>query len=890
MRVFELARELNIPSKDLLTRLQGMGYKIDGNFTSLDEKTIAEVKTKMLEPVSRVEDAPAAEGEGEEDDSAESQPRRRRIISASRSGRAKKITESLGMTEPQEEDVKTREAVRQVPEDAPDEAAAAAEAPEAEGEEADAAPTRRLRRRGAEEETAAPEEVAAEAADTVEGETPAPAPEPPALGTLAAVPPPVEEGDTSLRPGGSKRMRNIPLPKPVAEEGAELREPARAGWRDTPRRGEKRRGADDVVPGRGSWRDMRRGRGGGSEAGGGDEEWVRPRRKGQRRKAPKAVDESKHTFNPRQKAIRIGDSIRVADLASAIGIKAADIIRKLMSLEIMATVNDVIDGETAELVAADYEVTVELVQSTTLAQHYEEEPIPAEQRVPRPPIVTIMGHVDHGKTTLLDYIRSTHVASGEAGGITQHIGAYFVESEVGAVTFLDTPGHEAFTSLRQRGANVTDIVILIVAADDGVMPQTVEAIEHAKAAEVPLIVAINKIDRPNAKPDRIKQQLMEYELIAEDFGGDTTVVPLSAATGEGVSNLLEIVHLQSEMLELRSTEEGPARGFVIESNMDRQRGPVGTIIVRRGTLRVGDHFVVGAAYGRVRAMYNDRGEIIEEALPSHPVEILGYNSLPAAGDLLMVVEDEKTARDIAAQKVDEKRAEDAISRRRVHLEDFFNNAPSDEEQGILNIVLKADTQGSLEALRGALLKEGNEKIRVEIIRAGVGGITETDVSLAATSDAIVLGFNVRPGPKAGELSRSEGVDVKTYTIIYELVDDIHAAMQGMLKPISREEVIGQVEVKDVFGTTKEGRIAGGIITEGKLERDAYIRVYRDNVVIHNGTLNSLRRFKDDVKEVQVGQECGFRIANFQDLQQGDLLEAYVRVEEVPTLERAGRSN
>jgi translation initiation factor IF-2 len=621
---------------------------------------------------------------------------------------------------------------------------------------------------------------------------------------------------------------------------------------------------------------------------------VRPRRGGRRRKAitvPRVVaEEPKHTFNPRQKAIRIGETLRVADLAGAIGVKAPELLRKLMALGQMATINDMVDSATAELLAADYDITLEVsTGGPTLDELIKEEEVPEDQLEPRPPIVTIMGHVDHGKTTLLDYIRKSHITAGEAGGITQHIGAYYVQSEAGDIVFLDTPGHEAFTSLRRRGANVTDLVVLIVAADDGVMPQTVEAIEHAKAANVPILVAVNKMDRPNADPDRIKRQLMEHGLVPEEYGGDTVMVPISAATGQGVPQLLELIHLQAELLELRSTRQGRARGHIIESQMDRRRGPVATVLVERGTLRVGDHFVAGSHYGRVRAMLNDRGEAVESVTPSMPVEVLGFNELSRAGDLFAVMEDEHRAKEVADLRAAEQRESETQPPRLVSLEDFLQQSAPGEAQGVLDIVLKADTQGSLEAIRSSLEKEGDARIRVQVIRGGIGGITETDVSLAATSNAVVIGFNVRPETKAADLARAEGVDLKTYTIIYELLDDVHASLQGLLKPTVREEVIGHLEVRDVFSTTKEGRIAGGYVTDGRVERNVPVRVYRDNVVIHTGMLNSLRRFKDDVASVQSGFECGFRIANFNDLRQGDQIEAFMRIEEAPTLERAGRS-
>jgi translation initiation factor IF-2 len=862
MRVFELARELNIPGKELIDRMKALGYKVDGNFNVLDEKTIASVKGKMLEPVSRVEEQAtpeeeAAEGEGEK-------PRKRRIISARRSGEVRKIKESLGMEGPLPEDQKTREEV---------------------------APGRVRVRRAKEGEEPAPEEAAAQPVAAEPG-----AEAPPGLAPEAAAQEPAAESAVG-RPQAPRPVLGIPLPKPVDVEAARAAgRPAGAGedWqalRRARKRGEA--AAPEEAPAS-RWRDVKK-KGKTTSYIADDDEWVKPRRGGARRRrgAPvprPSTEEPRHTFNPRQKAIRIGENIRVADLAGAIGVKAPELLRKLVALGVMATVNDSVDSATAELIAADYEIALEVYTGgPTLEELIGEEEIPAGELVGRPPIVTIMGHVDHGKTTLLDYIRKSHITTGEAGGITQHIGAYYVQSDAGDIVFLDTPGHEAFTSLRRRGANVTDLVVLIVAADDGVMPQTVEAIEHAKAAEVPILVAMNKMDRPNANPDRIKRQLMEHGLVPEEFGGETLVVPISAMSGEGVPQLLELLHLQAELLELRTTLQGRARGHIIESQMDRRRGPVATVLVERGTLRLGDHFVSGDSYGRVRALVNDKGETLDEATPSMPVEVLGFDVLPQAGDLFSVMEDEHAAKEAASMRATQRREAESQQRRLVSLEDFLSQAGPGLREATLNLVLKADTQGSLEAIRSSLEKEGDERIRVAVLRAGVGGITETDVSLAATSNAVVIGFNVRPEAKASDLARADGVDLKMYTIIYELVDDVHAALQGLLKPVVREEVIGHMEVRDVFSTTKDGRIAGGYVTSGRVERNTPVRVYRDDVIIHTGALNSLRRFKDDVASVQSGYECGFRVANFNDLRQGDQIEAFMRVEEAPKLERAGRS-
>jgi translation initiation factor IF-2 len=536
----------------------------------------------------------------------------------------------------------------------------------------------------------------------------------------------------------------------------------------------------------------------------------------------------------------------------------------------------------AELIAAEFNVEVEAATGS-MEDFVREEEIKPEDLLPRPPIVTVMGHVDHGKTSLLDRIRTTDVAAGEAGGITQHIGAYHVKSPAGDVVFLDTPGHEAFTSLRARGANVTDLVILVVAADDGVMPQTVEAIQHAQAAKVPILVAVNKIDRPNADIDRIKRQLMEHQLVPEEYGGETIYVPLSAKTGQGVPQLLEMLHLQADVLDLKAPRVGLARGSVIESKMDRRRGPVATVIVQRGTLSVGDHFVVGNTYGRVRAMFDDRGQPVDKALPSEPVEILGFDELPQAGDPFVVMEEEKLAREIASHRTDVQRGAETAPTRRAHLEDFLQGAAAGEVV-ILNVVLKTDTQGSLEALRMSLGRLGNRKANVNLVRTGIGGITETDVSLAATTNSIVIGFSVRPEAKAQDLAQREGIDVKLYTIIYELIDDVKAALQGMLKPLIREQVIGHLEVRGVFPSPKDGQIIGGFVNDGKLQRNSFFRLFRDNVLVHTGTISSLRRFKDDVSEVQQGFECGLRVMNYTDVRNGDLIEAFIKVEEKQLLD------
>jgi translation initiation factor IF-2 len=837
IRVFELARELNIPGKDLITRMKAMGFTVKGNFDALDDDQVVQIKAKMLEPVTRVEEGAAAAEEG----AAGEQPRKRRIISARRSEEVHKIQESLGISGPLPEDAKTREQVEPLPPKAP------------EPEPVPAAPS----------VEPAPLAAAAAAAAPLPAEIPVSAP-----AALAAQP--VTAPEPPREPLLWKDVRKVEAQK--AAEAAAAAPPAatpvadeRAKWREF-KRPEKRA---HVTP----------------EA----EDWVRsPRRRLHARRAPRVPKLVPEQAAPvRRRKIRLGSSITVSEMAGAIGVKASEIIKKLMQLGVIATINQSIEGTVAELIAAEFNVEVEAA-SADMEELVREEEAKPEDLLPRPPIVTVMGHVDHGKTSLLDRIRASDVAAGEAGGITQHIGAYHVKAPSGDLVFLDTPGHEAFTSLRARGANVTDLVVLVVAADDGVMPQTVEAIQHAKAAQVPILVAVNKIDRPNADVDRVKRQLMEQQLVPEEFGGDTIFVPLSAKTGQGVPQLLEMIQLQAEVLELKAPQVGSARGSVIEARMDRRRGPVATVMVQRGTLAVGDHFVVGHTYGRVRAMFDDRGQVVERATPSIPVEILGFDELPQAGDPFVVMADEKRARELAAHRATLHKGIEAAPPRRAHLEDFLQGAAAGEVV-TLNVVLKADTQGSLEALRGSLEKLSGRKANINLTRTGIGGISESDISLASTTNAIVIGFNVRPEAKAQELAHQEGIDVKQYSIIYELIDDVRAALQGLLKPVIREQVIGHLEVRGVFPSPKDGQIVGGYVTDGKLQRNSFFRLYRDNVVVHTGSIGSLRRFKEDVSEVQQGFECGLRILNYTDVRSGDVIEAFIKVEEKQTLDAVGQA-
>lgn len=578
------------------------------------------------------------------------------------------------------------------------------------------------------------------------------------------------------------------------------------------------------------------------------------------------------------KKISYTDTLTVAELAKKLHREPSEIIKKLFMLGVIATINQELDKDAIELITSEYGVEVEEKVSVDISdlESFITEDSP-ENLSERPPVVTIMGHVDHGKTTLLDSIRHTKVTQGEAGGITQHIGAYQVEINQKKITFLDTPGHAAFTTMRARGAQVTDITILVVAADDGVMPQTVEAINHAKAAGVPIIVAVNKIDKPDANPERVMQELSEYGLIAEDWGGDTIFVPISALTGKGIDQLLEMILLVSEMEELKANPNRNAYGTVIEAKLDKGRGSVATLLVQNGTLKIGDPIVVGNTYGRVRAMVNDRGRRVKEAGPSAAVEITGLNEVPQAGDRFVVLEDEKTARQVGEARSQKALQETRNETARVSLDKLFEQMKQGELKE-LNIIVKADVQGSAEALVASLQKIDVEGAKVNIIHTGVGAITESDIILATASNAIIVGFNVRPNPNAKRMAEEEKVDIRLHRIIYKVIDEIEQAMKGLLDPEYQEKVIGQAEVRTTFKVSKVGTIAGSYVTDGKVTRDSSVRLIRNGIVIFEGEIDSLKRFKDDVKEVSQGYECGITIKNFNDIKEGDIIEAYIMEE------------
>jgi translation initiation factor IF-2 len=598
----------------------------------------------------------------------------------------------------------------------------------------------------------------------------------------------------------------------------------------------------------------------------------RVNRAGQQEPAPPA--------GPRE--VTIPETITVAELANRMARRSVDVIKVLMKNGMMATVNDVVDADTAELVATEYGHTVKRVAESDVLEGLKGGDDTEGARVSRPPVVTVMGHVDHGKTSLLDALRKTDVVAGEAGGITQHIGAYQVTMKNGQrITFLDTPGHAAFTAMRARGAKVTDLVVLVVAADDGVMPQTVEAIAHARAAHVPIIVAVNKIDKGDANPTRVKSELLQHEIQVEDMGGETLAVEVSATKGTNLDKLEEAILLQAELLDLKANPERNAEGAVIEAKLDRGRGPVATVLVQRGTLKVGDIVVAGSEWGRVRLLQNDRGETVESAGPSTPVEVLGLSAAPEAGDELVVVESEARAREVTEYRSRKRREARQATSSRQTLDQLLKTREAGEKR-LLPLVIKADVQGSSEAIQGALAKIGTDEVGVHVLQAGVGAITESDVILAHASGGAIIGFNVRANAQARDRAKRDGVDVRYYNIIYNVVDDVKAALSGLLAPTTREKFLGNAEVLDVFAISKVGKVAGCRITEGVVRRGAKVRLIRDGVVVHEGELATLKRFKDEAREVLAGQECGMSFANYQDIQKGDVIECY----EVETVQRA----
>ncbi|WP_111415224.1 translation initiation factor IF-2 [Billgrantia lactosivorans] len=673
--------------------------------------------------------------------------------------------------------------------------------------------------------------------ELVASEEPAAEPEPPA---------PPKEGRTD--------RRTAPPKKASAKKGRHDRDDDDRGDRE-----ERRRGGGKKV----KRAERRGGRRGSSQSGGGKHGFQKP-------------------TQPIVREVSIPESISVAELADKMSIKANEVIKTMFTMGAAVTINQTIDQDTAAIVVEEMGHKPKLIKDDALETEMLEGISYEGEEITRSPVVTVMGHVDHGKTSLLDYIRKAKVATGEAGGITQHIGAYHVEDEHGGVTFLDTPGHAAFTAMRARGAKATDVVILVVAADDGVMPQTIEAIEHSKAADVPMVVAVNKIDKPSADPDRVKNELSQHGVISEEWGGDTQFVHVSAKTGEGIEDLLEAIQLVSEVLELKAVPEAPGKGVVVESRLDKGRGPVATVLVQNGTLKKGDIVLAGLHYGRVRALTNELGQHVDEAGPAMPVEIQGLDGTPDAGDDFMVVADEKKAREVANFRQGKYREVRLARQQKAKLENMFSQMGQDEVAKV-NIVLKADVQGSLEAIKGALEELSTDEVQVAVVSSGVGGITGTDANLALASEAIVVGFNVRADAAAREIIEREGLDLRYYSVIYQLIDEVKQAMSGMLAPEWKEEIVGVAEVRDVFRAPKIGAVAGCMVVEGTVFRNKKIRVLRDNVVIYEGELESLRRFKDDVQEVRSGMECGIGVKNYNDVQVGDKIEVFDQVKVERTL-------
>ncbi|MEW6263693.1 MAG: translation initiation factor IF-2 [Thermodesulfobacteriota bacterium] len=926
VRVYELAKELGLSNKDLVQKLQEMGYPIKSHSSTLEDYMLQEIRDRLL---GRKQDA-AADAAGRptvirrrkkvEPPAGAGEPASVQVpleaeaaapsaeevgLVAARAGEVE--PEARPETEPIQaaaEAVSVEEA-RVEPEEIV-EVAVEVEAP-ATASPITVVPAEKEAPQSVEMETHAPseldpgieikikkiEKVTAEPARIISRPTPVEPPRlkpvPPAgprpqetpkeaLKPRPAPPPrPTVEPRTPVRPAPPARSKVVPLvPATEAEPGAATAEARRVR--------KKKKGKELVdFEGEGARKKTLRRReviertdlydvGG----------WDRPGRARKQSKPVKKLYKTEITVPKAiKRRIKMMEAITVAELAKRMGVKAADVVRKLIALGLMTTANQTVDYETATLAASEfgYEMEKGSFDEEEVLQVVEQD---ESEKKPRPPVVTVMGHVDHGKTSLLDAIRKTNVTEGEAGGITQHIGAYHVEVNDGRVTFLDTPGHAAFTAMRARGAQVTDIVVLVVAADDGVMQQTREAADHARAAKVPIIVAVNKIDKPEADPDRIRREMAEIGLTPEAWGGETIFVDVSAKTGVGLNEMLELILLQAEVMELKAIPGGRAKGTIIEARLDKGRGPVATVLVESGKLKQGDPFVSGVHFGKVRAMLDDRGRRVDEAGPSMPVEIQGASGIPQAGDEFVVVEDEKKAKQVSQHRLLKQRELELLKTSRLTLETLFDSIKEGQTKE-LNLVLKADVQGTLEAIADALAKLSTQEIKVNLVHASIGAITESDIMLASASHALAVGFNVRANPKVQELAETEKIQIRYYDVIYKLIDEIKEAMTGLLEPIHEEKVLGRAEVRQVFHVSKVGNIAGSAVTDGKVVRGAKARLLRDGVVVYDGRVISLKRLKDDAKEVLMGFECGIGLDNFNDIKTGDIIEAYIIEDVAATL-------
>ena len=883
IRVYELARDLNTTNKILLEKLDAMDIAVKSHMSSLDEDTVAKIKASLFGQ------KPAAIEETRVKPTV-IRRRRKKVVKA-------EAPPSLETAEPEEtgeapagaesapEAVEAGAAQPAEPETEP--AAEAADekqtAPEAETKPEEAAAPEAPAQPEQKADEAAPEPAAqkpAKAKKTAKkkrGEEPAKIihlpktpPEPPARTKKAAERQPKPDG---RRPRSAKTPEVATMPPPKPATGKELKKKKkkrRDEEADVDKKFLKKKISfrkKAVVEGVDLYDRTRRGR--------------KPRKGAKGRKIESGQKPQITVAKAIKRRVKIDEAIPLSELGKRMGIKANEMIAKLMDMGVMATVNQTIDFDTAAVLAAEfgYEVERATFEEEEVLKQDADDPASLKER---PPVVTIMGHVDHGKTSLLDVIRKTRITEFEAGGITQHIGAYYVETDRGQIAFLDTPGHEAFTAMRARGAQVTDIVVLVVAADDGVMPQTVEAVNHCKAGDVPIIVAVNKIDKAEADPDRVKRELADKGLSPEDWGGDTIFVHVSAKENTGIDQLLEMILLQAEVMELKANPDKLARGHVVEAQIDSGRGPVATVLVREGTLKTGDAVVCGVHYGRLRAMLNDRGQQVETAGPSIPVEILGLSGVPMAGDELIALSDEKSAKQISEHRMTKQRNRDLAQSNRLSLDKLYEQLQAGSVKE-LNLILKADVHGSIEALGDALTKLSNEEVKVNVVHSATGTITESDIPLAAVSNAIIIGFNVRPSAKVQALANEEGIDMRFYNVIYDVINDVKDAMVGMMASTYREHMLGTAEVREVFHIPRIGAVAGCYVTDGKLERGRNLRLVRDGTVVFEGKNSSLRRFKDDVKEVQSGYECGVGIENFNDIKSGDVIEFYYLEEIKPEL-------
>ena len=842
VRVYELARELNIDSKELVEKLLNGGMTIKNYMSTLDEASVLKAREIVSGVVSEIV---------EEKRVKPTVIRRRKKIKVEKKPREEAKEEEL--EKETEEDVEETEDVKietALPEEPPEKEKVEEVPPADDKTEKDKkGKTKKTKKKKVDrpakiiklpeipKEAVTSPQVEKKAAKPLE-EKPSPSKPPKTTPEIADKP---ETEKTKKRKKGRKKEEEAIPKKVLRHKKKEIYEKA------------------DLYAGRPLKRKGKKGS----------------------QKGKASTREQKHTEITVPKAIKrrikVQEVVTVAELAKAMGIKGPELIKKLMALGAGVSLNQSIDFETASVVADDfgYELELGTFKEEQLISEAEDKPEDLESR---PPVVTIMGHVDHGKTSLLDYIRQSKIIDGESGGITQHIGAYYVKTDRGDIVFLDTPGHEAFTAMRARGAEVTDLIVLVVAADDGVMPQTKEAINHVHAADIPIVVAVNKIDKAQADPEKVKRELAEQGLASEDWGGDTIFAHISAKTGAGVDELLGLILLQSEMLELTGNPNKQARGTIIEAKLDKSKGPVCTALIKNGTLHKGEHFVCGDQYGRVRAMLDHRGKKMQSAGPSVPVEIYGMSGVPMAGDEFIVVQDEKSAKQVVEHRKDQGRKPESAGRGLVSLDDLYERIKEGKAKE-LNIVLKTDVQGSLEALSEALVKQGTDQVKLKVIHSATGAITESDIMLASASNATVISFNVRANPRVSEIAEKEGVDIRYYDVIYETIKDVRMAMAGLLDPVKKENVVGHVDIKEIFHTPKAGTIAGCHVSDGYVKRNANIRLLRDDVVVFDGRLSSLRRFKDDVKEVQSGYECGIGLENYQDIKPGDVFEIY-EIEEV----------